>query len=295
MNILVAGATGYLGRYLVNTLLADGQQVRVLVRDASKLTGAGPYHSPKIDPNSVDVFEGDLTKPASLEGVCSGIDVVISAAGLTRNSYGHSFHDVDYLGNKHLLEEAERAGVQKFTYIHVLHGEQTDAGILKAKIKFCEELKQSSLPSVIIRPTGYYSDLTNVLDLAASGWMFLVGDGQARMNPIHGKDLAAFTVHHALHSTGMFDVGGPRVYTYDEIALLALRVHGKKERVMHLPAQPILATAWLLKYVQPHKADLIKFFVLSMLTDGIGERFGDEDLETFFHQYAQSEESGEWT
>lgn len=293
MNVLVAGATGYLGRYMVNELVRHGLNVRVLVRDASKLDDIGPYHAPTIDRSAVEIFEGDVTNRESIQGVCKEMDLVISAVGLTRNAYGHSFYDVDYMGNKHLLEEAEQSGVQKFTYIHVLHGEKTDANILRAKIKFCDELKRSSIPSVVIRPTGYFSDLTNVLKMAKSGWMFLVGNGQARMNPIHGSDLAAFTVHQSLYKVGEFDVGGPQTFTYDEIAKLALRVQGRSERVFHLPSQPILLFARFLALFRPHQADLIKFFVLSMSTNGLGEQFGERELESFFRQYKLLEENEE--
>lgn len=67
MKSLVTGATGYIGGRLVPLLLERGHEVRVLVRDAGRITG-----HPWI--GKVEVHEGDLSEPKSLEGVAEGIE-----------------------------------------------------------------------------------------------------------------------------------------------------------------------------------------------------------------------------
>lgn len=67
MKILVTGATGYIGGRLVPRLLARGHRIRVLVRDPRRLRG-------RDWEGQVEVFQGDLGDPASLEGVAEGID-----------------------------------------------------------------------------------------------------------------------------------------------------------------------------------------------------------------------------
>ena len=69
MNVLVAGATGFIGGALVRRLLADGVEVRALVRDRAR-TRALPVGHPLLE-----LHEGDVLDPASLEGAGDGIDV----------------------------------------------------------------------------------------------------------------------------------------------------------------------------------------------------------------------------
>lgn len=68
MRILVTGATGYIGGRLIPKLLAEGHELRVLVRDKTRAEG-------RKWSGRVEVFEGDLKDPSSLEGLCEGIDV----------------------------------------------------------------------------------------------------------------------------------------------------------------------------------------------------------------------------
>ena len=67
MNVLVTGATGYIGGRLVPLLLAEGHSVRVLVRDARRLTS-------KPWANEVEVVQGDVHDPSALENAVEGMD-----------------------------------------------------------------------------------------------------------------------------------------------------------------------------------------------------------------------------
>lgn len=97
-KVLVAGATGYLGRYVVKELKKQGYWVRALARNPEKLKDLEEF----VD----DMFVGEVTKPETLDKVCDGIDFVISSVGITRQKDGLTFMDVDYRGNKNLLDAA---------------------------------------------------------------------------------------------------------------------------------------------------------------------------------------------
>lgn len=110
-NILVAGATGYLGKHMVRELKQQGYDVRALARARS---GLAPVAS-LVD----DVVEGRITEPSSIRGCCDGMDVVFSSIGITRQRDGLTYMDVDYQGNVNLLKEAIRSGVSRFLYVSV--------------------------------------------------------------------------------------------------------------------------------------------------------------------------------
>ena len=115
-KILVAGATGYLGRFVVKALKERGYWVRALGRDAARLDSIKEY----VD----ELFIGEVTNPSSLDGICDGIDVVFSSVGITRQKDGLTYTDVDYQGNRNLLSSAETSDVSKFVYVHVLNVEK---------------------------------------------------------------------------------------------------------------------------------------------------------------------------
>ena len=54
--------------------------------------------------------------------------------------------------------------------------------------------RKSGLDYAVIRPTGYFSDMSENLKMAKSGRVYLIGDGYHKINPIHGADLAKVCV-----------------------------------------------------------------------------------------------------
>ncbi|MCK4894478.1 MAG: SDR family oxidoreductase, partial [Calditrichia bacterium] len=186
-KVLVAGATGYLGRYLVKELKKQGFWVRALARNANKLDNLSEH----ID----EVFEAEVTKPETLNGICDAIDAVISSIGITRQKDGLTYMDVDYQGNKNLLDLAVENNVSKFIYISVLNAHlMKDLKGIQAKILFEDKLKESGLDYVVIRPTGFFSDMLEFLKMAQKGRVSLFGSGVNKINPIHGADLAEVCV-----------------------------------------------------------------------------------------------------
>src|SRR5687767_3307891 len=106
-TVLVAGATGALGRHVVAALRARAYPVRALTRDparAARLLGLEP----------AALVRADALVPATLRGAADGAAVVFSCAGASvQPSLGHgrrSFTAVDHPANANLLAEARRAG-----------------------------------------------------------------------------------------------------------------------------------------------------------------------------------------
>lgn len=108
-NVLVAGASGQTGQLIVRELQRAGYRVHALVRDKAKAAASlGP---------DVNYVQGDVTDPASLAGVMSGIDAVISAIGARGKEGPNRPEMVDYQGVRHLVDAAKQAGVQHFVLV----------------------------------------------------------------------------------------------------------------------------------------------------------------------------------
>lgn len=154
-KVLVAGATGYLGRFVVQEFKKRGYWVRALARNQQKLEKTGPFLEPAVKDQTDEVFVGEVTKPETLRGLCDGIDIMFSSIGITRQRDKVSFMEVDYQGNKNLLELAQKAAVKKFIFVSVFKADIIE-NLATAREMFVEDLKKSGLDYAVIRPTGYF-------------------------------------------------------------------------------------------------------------------------------------------
>jgi uncharacterized protein YbjT (DUF2867 family) len=73
------------------------------------------------------------------------------------------------------------------------------------------------------------------LKMAKGGRIYLFGDGKLKLNPIHGKDLAKVVVDSIDQNEQEINVGGPDLFSQNEIAELALKACGKPVKIVHLP------------------------------------------------------------
>ncbi|MEX6225224.1 SDR family oxidoreductase [Providencia hangzhouensis] len=275
--VLVAGATGYLGQYLVAELKKQGYWVRALVRRQNQqgLVASADH-----------IYVGEVTEPNTLHGVTEGIDVVISAVGITRQKDGLTYMDVDYQGNINLLDEAIADEVKQFVYVSAIDGDKNrHLKIFEAKERFADELKQSSLSSIIVRPNGYFSDMGDFLKMAASGRVYLFGDGHVQINPISGKDLAEFIVK-ALNqgqARQELSVGGPEVLSLNDIANCAAQALGQDIKISYLPDWVRRGSIFAVRHFTPQKFyGPIEFFLTFMGESHLGEPVGGDRLEDFY-------------
>ncbi len=275
-KILVAGATGYLGRYVVKELKKQGYWVRALVRN--------PLKARDLVTDAHEVVVGEVTDPESLKKVCDGIDVLISTVGITKQKDGLTFMDVDFQGNKNLLDAALENKISKFIYVSVLNGpDLRNLKMIHAKELFADTLKKSQLDYAIIRPTGFFSDMPEFLNMAKKGKVFLFGSGENKINPIHGADLAEVCVNAITSAEKDINVGGPTVYTYKEIAELAAAVLKREVKISHIPILIKNVTLFLMRLFTSVKTyGPMEFFMTVLTMDVVGTASGKEELKDFF-------------
>ncbi len=275
-KVLVVGATGYLGQYVVKALKEAGYWVRALSRTKQKLEAVRPF----LD----DLFIGEATDPDTLSGICNGVDIVFSSLGITRQKDGLTYMDVDYQANKNVLDEALAAGVSRFMYISALHADKLrHVKILEAKERFADELKAASIEHLIIRPNGFFSDMGSFLDMARNGRIYLFGDGENRANPIHGADLAQACVEYLNRPSGEYDIGGPELLTQNEIAQQAFAAAGKPAKITHIPLWVKDTAVWLAKTFTSVKTyGPMEFFMTVLAMDMVAPTYGNRTLKKHF-------------
>ncbi|MBS1883931.1 MAG: SDR family oxidoreductase [Actinobacteria bacterium] len=275
---MVAGSTGYLGQHLVRELHGRGHQVRALVRSPDKL-----------DPirDAVDeTHRADATDPDALAGCCEGADVVFSSIGLMGKSSKLTCWQVDFAANRNLLEEARRAGVKKFIYTSVVRAPGLDKlELVRAKRAFEEALKGSDMPRTILYPNGFFSDMDEFLAMARKGRAYLFGSGNFRINPIDGADVAAAAAAALTGNDEAVELGGPDIFTHEEIAQQAFRAAGNPPRITHVPLWTVKAGLTLLRRLTPLRTHQLIEFPLTVLTqDVLAPATGRSHLAEYFQQ-----------
>ena len=190
-RVLLAGASGSLGQEILRSLAERGHWVRTLSR--------GPRSAAMLFTG--EHVRADLTHPDSLTGTCQGVDLVFSSAGSSMHLDDfrdrRRYLDVDFTGNRNLLREAEREGTPRFVYVSLHGGEKLrHNSYADAHERFVDALNASPVSSLVIRPTGFFSFLLQILRMAKRRRGVVIGDGSARANPIHQADLGDFSVDH---------------------------------------------------------------------------------------------------
>ncbi len=275
-KILLAGATGYLGSHIAKKLIEHGIDLRLISRSADRLTERGIECS--------DLFKAEITRPETLSGCCEGIDAVITAVGITRQKDGLTYMDVDYQANLNLLNEARKAGVRKFIYVSVLNGEKLrQLKICDAKERFVEALQTSGLEYCVVRPNGFFSDMSEFLTMAQKGTVYIFGSGQQKANPIHGEDLARACVETIEGNETVVEIGGPELMTYNDIASIAFEVAGKQPNITRIPEWIRTSILWTLRTFTSSKFyGPIEFFMTVTAIDMIAPQYGNHRLKDYF-------------
>ena len=117
-SVLVTGATGFIGPYLVQALAAKNARIKILTMDKDEI-----FHVHGIP--ELETVRGDITKQKTLKGITEDIDFVFHLAAISNVDYAIKnpvkTYDVNVRGTLNLLEEARKNPVQKFLYISSSH------------------------------------------------------------------------------------------------------------------------------------------------------------------------------
>lgn len=285
-TIAVAGATGYLGRYLVQAAHARGHQIRAIARSAASASAPGRAGAPAIDTLVEQWREVDLAAGENAEGLLEGVDHVVTALSGAGREAGA--WNIDFRANLALLQQAETSGVKSLVFVGSLGTYRSASEVQRAKFAFCEALRRSQVAGAIVHPSAFFRDIAGMVGQVRSGRIVQLGDGNKRMNPIHGADLAEFCLNH-LGKRGEWRVGGPEVFHYRELYTLAEHVLGTSAKRITVPFGVLRAGAWVAR--RTGRGDVADFMTDMLTHDSVGERYGTHRVAEFFAEIAAKENS----
>ena len=231
MNILIAGATGTLGRQVVRRALDEDHQVKCLVRNPRKATFLKEW--------GANLVKGDLCQPETLARTLEGVDAVIDTA-TARPTDSLSIKEVDWDGKVAFIQAVQAAGVKRYVFFSILNAENyPDVPLMN--IKYCTEqfLAETNLDYTILRPCGFMQGLIPqyaipILDNQAV-WVAGESTPIAYMDTLDIAKFAVRAVEVPETAKKTFPLAGSRAWTAEEIINLCENLSGKSAKVSRLP------------------------------------------------------------
>jgi uncharacterized protein YbjT (DUF2867 family) len=234
--ILLTGASGTVGRALLPLLLEAGHDVRALVRDPR---GLGRHRV------EVQIALGDLARLGDRHlqrQALRGAQTVIHLAAAIRDEPHARVEELNGLATVRLLRAAERAGVERFVFFSALGASDFQrTRFFRAKALAEQAVSESPLRTTVFAPSIVYDPgdrwVRLMKRLALLPVLPISGPGRSAYQPIWAADVARCVVA-ALESdsgSSRYELAGPELLTYDEIALTVAREAGRERPLLHVP------------------------------------------------------------
>lgn len=231
----MTGATGTLGKPLLQRLLGAGEQVRCFVREPRRL---GPNRV------QVHIALGDLGERGGLDRAMRGVDTVIHLACTTRDQGRGTIEELNGVATLRLISAAKRAGVRRFVYVSSFGASQiSPSRFIRTQALAADAVKNSGLEAVIFEAGIIYAPddpwITLMRELARLPVMPVIGNGKSAFQPIWADDAAdavTATLLKGIATPGApIALAGPDVFTQDQILRIVMRHFGAQKPLLHIP------------------------------------------------------------
>jgi uncharacterized protein YbjT (DUF2867 family) len=227
MKLLLTGGTGLLGGGLLNLLLAEGHEVRCLVRERS-------LHASRLDELRVELVRGDVEDARALSRALSGMDALLHVAG------------IEYAPQ--VVEAARRAEVSRLVVVGSTSVHSAYKFRSGPKLRMEKVVRESGLGYTIVRPSMIYGSeldknmhrLLRFLDRSPAFPVF--GSGENLWQPVYYEDCARGVYEALVRSAAVgqsYDLPGAEPLTYMELVKTAAGALERKPLIVRLPLEPV--------------------------------------------------------
>jgi NADH dehydrogenase len=257
MQVFLTGATGFVGKHMVERLLAEGHAVRALFR-----VPPGETHRLVQGFSQEGDFryvQGDVVSGRGLDDGMRGCDAVMHLVGIIVQKGKNTFEAVHHIGTRNVVEAAKRNGIKRFIQMSAL-GVRKDgvAAYQTSKWRGEEEVRQSGIPYCILRPSLIFGPgdgfVTQMIQTMRQAPLFrpVPGDGKPKYRPIFIDDVTAcfvraLTAEEATNQT--VDLGGADELSLSEVLAEIARCAGVKKPAVHIPLPFMFAGAAMVQTV----------------------------------------------
>jgi divinyl chlorophyllide a 8-vinyl-reductase len=237
-RVCVAGATGHLGLALVRELISRGAEAIAVARNA-RSSNVGLLQAMGAKVKFVDASSNMQERYTDALSSCTAA-VSSMAASPAAEDDSNDFWAIDRDANIRFGLEALHVGVKHIVLVSTFEGpdSRSVSAFSNAKEEAVDvlrsECEQHAATFAVVRPNAYFKDLTDYAfeNVLLRGVHKTLGDGRHKINPIAREDVASF-IGDLLRARlgGEFPLGGPDVFTFREINLLAAETVGKDDNL----------------------------------------------------------------
>ena len=243
--IALTGATGFIGRALLDKLLAEGYRVRALVRRNTL-----PNH-----PN-LEVVRGDISSQESLKNLCAGASVVLHCAGLTKSLSKENLFEVNAFATHRLFRQAEAAGVKRLLYVSSLAAREPKVS-LYASSKYQGEQGAKDVRDLgwdILRPPAVYgpgdTQFLVFFKMLQNNLAVLTASPEAKISMIYVDDLVGAIYAWLTSKTStqrIYELSGPQDdgFTFKEIFQAGAKTLNTRPVYIRPPVPLLYLTGWI--------------------------------------------------
>ena len=217
MTTLITGATGQLGRLVIDSLLERGAEPQSIVAGARDTAKAADLAA-----RGIRVVELDYNAPATVKAAVEGVDTILLVSGSEVGSR--------VAQHRAVIDAAAAAGVAKLVYTSAPKATTSDL-VLAPEHKATEELiAASGIPAVILRNNWYTENYAGALAQAAESGVLAASVGEGRVASASRRDFAdaaAVVLLEDGHIGEVYELGGDVAWNYDELADAIAEVAGR--------------------------------------------------------------------
>ncbi len=242
MNVLVTGATGYVGNYVVKALLEGGHTITAVSRKGAKSSTASGKDLGTVA--GVKYVAADIGSGAGVLDAMRGCEAVVNLVGVIAQRGEQTFQRVHVDGTRHLLEAAKSLGIKRFVQMSALGAAAGAASRYSAsKFEAEELLRASTLEWTIFRPSlifGVGDDFFGrvLKNLVATPIVPQIGDGLFPFRPVWVGDVAQCFAQSLTNPATVgqtYDLVGPKEYTFRQLLDLEMDALGGRKPVVPAP------------------------------------------------------------
>lgn len=252
--VTVLGGSGFLGRYVVRELAHQGWRIRVGCR-YPELAG---YLQPLGDVGQINAMRADILDAASVQRIIEGADAVVNLVGILAESGQQKFADVHAEGARRAAESATASGIDRFVQVSALGADlRSRALYARTKARAEQHVLAACPQAVVLRPSIIFGEEDEFFNRFArmarvAPALPAIGGGRTRFQPVYVGDVAkavALALSGGATPGTIYELGGPKVYTFAELLHLTQFWAGRKECLLPLPFWLAGLQGFILQYL----------------------------------------------
>ena len=244
--ITIFGGSGFVGRYIARRMAKHGWRVRVAVRRPNEAHFIRPYG----DVGQVEPIQANIRDEASTKAAIFGSDVVVNCVGILYEDSRQKFDLVQAEGAARIARLAAECGVPKLVHLSAIGADAvSDSDYGRTKAEGEAAVLEAFPGAVILRPSIIFGQEDQFFNRFAamtklSPVVPMVG-ADTKFQPVYVDDVAAAACSAATSdAAGVYELGGPHVYSFRELMQLMLAETRRQRLLISLPFGVAGIMAW---------------------------------------------------